>query len=188
MGTEAVLAGMVAGAAALESAGAGVSELALPELSDLATLNGAILSIEACAYHENILRDRLDELGSIARDRMIGAYSYSSTAFVQFQQARAVLRKQLQEKLAGFDLLVLPGMAYEAPPLGENLTNTRFTGPFNAMGWPAIVVPTGNGEGNLPVSMQIVAGPWQEARVLRAATVVERDGPWSAGSVAPGYR
>lgn len=187
MGTEAVLAGMAAGAAALERAGAVVSDIALPELSDLTALNSAILSIEACAYHEHLLRDRLDELGSIARERMLGAYSFSPTSFVQFQQARAVLRRQLQEKLEDFDLLVLPGMANEAPPLGENRTNTRFTGPFNALGWPAMVVPTGNGEGNLPVSMQIVAGPWQESRIFRAATVVERDVPWTAGSVAPGY-
>jgi Asp-tRNA(Asn)/Glu-tRNA(Gln) amidotransferase A subunit family amidase len=187
LGTEAVLAGIAGGVAALERAGAAVSEIALPELSDLTALNSAILSVEACAYHEHLLRDRLDELGSIARDRMLGAYSFSPTAFVQFQQTRAVLRQRLQEKLADFDLLVLPGMANEAPPLGENRANTRFTGPFNAMGWPAMVVPTGLGEGNLPVSMQIVAGPWQEERIFRAATVVERDGPWAAGSVAPGY-
>lgn len=187
LGTDAVLAGMAAGIAALKAAGASVTEVAIPELSDLGAINGAILTVEASSYHEHFLRDRPDDLGQWTRDRMLGTYSFGPTSFVQFQQARSVLREKVLERLAGFDILALPGMPYEAPPIGVNRTNTRFTGPFNALGWPAIVVPTGLGEGGLPVSMQLVAGPWQEQLLFRAAQVVERDGPWKTGKVASGF-
>ena len=181
LGSDAVMEGMRAGVAALEAAGARVTEVDMVELSDLGLINGQILVLEASAYYEDILRDQADKLGDWTRDRMLGAYANSPTAFVQLQQARAVLRQQIEEKLAGVDILALPGMPYEAPLLGVNKSNTRFTGPFNALGWPAFVVPTGLGEGGLPVSLQLVARPWQEHTLFRAATIVERDGPWQSG-------
>jgi len=185
LGTDAVLSGMQAGVAALEAAGAVLTEVDLPELTDLGLVNQGILAIEASAYHEHFLRDRLDDLAEWTRERMLATYAYSPTAFVQLQQSRAMLREQIASKLSGFDILALPGMPYEAPPLGVNRSNTRFTGPFNALGWPAIVVPTGLGDGGLPVSLQLVAQPWQEKLLFRAAHVVEVDGPWQGGKVAP---
>lgn len=185
LGTDAVLAGMQAGVKALEQAGATSAEIALSQVSDLQLVNGAILSIEAAAYYERFLRDRPDDLGQWTRDRMLAAYAFSPTTFVQMQQARAVLRQQVLDALEDFDILALPGMPYEAPPLGVNRSNTRFTGAFNALGWPAIVVPSGLGESGLPVSLQLVARPWREGLLFQAARVVERDGPWQGGKLAP---
>jgi Asp-tRNA(Asn)/Glu-tRNA(Gln) amidotransferase A subunit family amidase len=178
LGTPAVLEGMRQGIAALEAGGAQISEVAIPEMIDLSVLYGMLLVIEAAAYYEPFLRDRPDDIGEFARDRLLGAYAYSPTAFVSASQARAALRKRIMQTLEGFDLVVVPGMPHEAPPLGVVQANTRFTGPFNALGWPAIVVPTILGEHGLPVSLQIAARPWLEPLVLRAARVVERDGPW----------
>jgi Asp-tRNA(Asn)/Glu-tRNA(Gln) amidotransferase A subunit family amidase len=185
LGTDAVTRGTQAGVAALEAAGALLGEIDLPELTDLGLVNSGILAIEASAYHEHFLRDRQDDLADWTRERMLAAYAYSPTAFVQLQQSRAVLREQIAAKLSGFDILALPGMPYEAPPLGVNRMNTRYTGPFNALGWPAMVVPTGLGKGGLPVSLQLVAQPWQEKLLFRAGHVVEVDGPWQGGKVAP---
>jgi Asp-tRNA(Asn)/Glu-tRNA(Gln) amidotransferase A subunit family amidase len=178
LGTPAVLEGMKQGVAALEAAGATIDEIAIPELVDLSVLYGALLVIEAAAYYEPFLRDCPDDLGEFARDRLLGAYAYAPTTFVSASQARASLRRRIEERLTGYDLVIVPGMPHEAPPLGIVESNTRFTGPFNALGWPAIVVPTLIGENNLPVSIQIAARPWLEPWVLRAANVIERDGPW----------
>lgn len=185
LGTDAVLAGVQAGVKALEGAGATSTEIALTQISELQLVNGAILNIEAAAYYERFLRDRPDDLGQWTRDRMLAAYAFSPTTFVQMQQARAVLRQQMLHALADVDVLALPGLPYEAPPLGVNRANTRYTGAFNALGWPAIVVPVGLGEGGLPVSLQLVAKPWQERLLFQAARVVEHNGPWQGGKVAP---
>jgi aspartyl-tRNA(Asn)/glutamyl-tRNA(Gln) amidotransferase subunit A len=178
LGTPAVLEGVKAGLAALESAGAVIEEVAVPDMSDLWALNGVLLVIESTAYYEPFLRDRFEDIGEFARDRLLLAYSYSPLFFVKGSQARAVLRDRIENRLAGFDLVVTPGMPHEAPPLGVVEQNTRYTSVFNALGWPAIVVPTGLGEANLPVAIQIAARPWQESLVLRAGRVVERDGLW----------
>ncbi len=176
LGTPGVLAGLDASAAALEAAGAHLTQVAITEFGDLARLYGALLVIEAAAYYERFLQERPDDLTNFARNRMLLAYAYSPTFFVQAQQARGVLRQRINARVADLDLVLLPGMPHEAPPLGIVQSNTRFTGPFNALGWPAIVVPSGRGEGGLPVAAQLAARPWREDLVLRAARVVEQAG------------
>ena len=50
----------------------------------------------------------------------------------------------------------------------------RFTQPFNLSGHPACSVPCGFTVGGLPVGMQIVGRPFDEATVLRAADAWQR--------------
>lgn len=178
--TPAVRKGVDDGVAALAEAGAEVVELAVPELRDLNVINLAILNIEATAYYERFLRDRWDDVSQWSRDRLIGAYAYGPVDFVQAQQARAVLRSRIEELTEGIDLLALPGVPHEAPPIGIVEQNGRFCGPFNTLGWPAAVVPVGLGNHDVPVSMQLVGKPWQDAMVLRAAHAVDLHGPWQA--------
>ncbi|MFW6075146.1 MAG: amidase [Chloroflexota bacterium] len=182
--TPAVLNGVDRGVAALKEAGAVVVDLALPEIRDLNELNLTVLNLEAAAYYERYLSDRYDDIGQWTRDRLLGAYAFSPTTFIQVMQARTRIRRRVERLLAQFDLIALPGVPHEAPPLGQVNLNGRYMGPFNTLGWPAIVVPTDLGEGNLPVSMQLVGKPWRERTLLRAARTVERDGPWN-GRTAP---
>jgi Asp-tRNA(Asn)/Glu-tRNA(Gln) amidotransferase A subunit family amidase len=47
------------------------------------------------------------------------------------------------------------------------------TGPFNALGWPAVSVPCGRDSEGMPVGLQIAGRPWREEDCLAAAAVVE---------------
>ena len=109
------------------------------------------------------------------RDRLTVAYAYGPNAAVQAQQMRAVLRARLDRLWEHFDLLSTPALAYGAPPLGEPRSNTRYMIPFNTLGWPAIVVPTGLTGDGLPLATQVIGRPWDEATVLRAARAVEAE-------------
>ena len=50
--------------------------------------------------------------------------------------------------------------------------------PFNLTGFPAISIPCGFDEDNLPVGLQIVGKPFQEGVVLRTAFNYEQATPW----------
>jgi len=96
------------------------------------------------------------------------------------------------------DVLLTPGLA-QLPPAalrwGERgwLANVRasssyapFGGVWNLAGWPAIVIPAGRHIGTgMPLSVQLVAQPGGEARLLAVAAQLEQLAPWPA--VAPGY-
>jgi aspartyl-tRNA(Asn)/glutamyl-tRNA(Gln) amidotransferase subunit A len=175
-----------AGLRALADAGAEIVDLSLPELEDLRVIGSPIINLEAAAYHERNLRERPQDLGQFPRDRLMVGYAYGPIAYVQAQQTRAVLRARLDRVWEQVDLLSSPALAYGAPPLSEPRSNTRYSIPFNALGWPAVVVPSGLTGDGLPLSTQIIGRPWDEARVLRAGRIVERDGPWQ-GRRPAGY-
>jgi len=92
-----------------------------------------------------------------------------------------------------FDLLVTPTMAIEPPPVGvlqavhavpevpplEVLSMAAFTAVFNITGQPAISLPLHMAASGLPVGVQLVAGPWQDDRLLRVAAQLEAAAPWS---------
>ena len=185
LGPPDVLAAWQAGLAALERDGAELVEIDLPEIADLRVLNTTILALEAVAYHEPTLRTRLDDYGEFMRQRILSSYVHGPDTFVRAQQARAVARRRCMAIFAQVDLLSLPTMPGGAPLLGVP-ASTAFTAPFNVLGWPAITVPVGLTDGGLPLGLQLAGKPWDEGTVLRAARVVEADGPWQERT-PPGY-
>ena len=51
---------------------------------------------------------------------------------------------------------------------------TRFTNPFNALGWPALALPCGVADHGLPASIQLVGRAGADALVLGAGIALER--------------
>ena len=62
----------------------------------------------------------------------------------------------------------------DALPKWDVFEQPSFTMPFNVAGYPAISVCSGYGAGDLPVAMQLVGKPFQEAKVLRIADAFEK--------------
>jgi Asp-tRNA(Asn)/Glu-tRNA(Gln) amidotransferase A subunit family amidase len=54
----------------------------------------------------------------------------------------------------------------------------RNLAPFNHFGWPALSMPCGLTRGGLPVGVQLVAGPWQEGRLLALAAAFQGATGW----------
>ena len=63
-----------------------------------------------------------------------------------------------------------------APALNEG-SSIAMTAPFNALGWPAMTVPVGWTDTLLPLGLQLVARPWDEATLLQVAAVLEATQP-----------
>ena len=160
----------------LEAAGAMRVTVDLRGMADLRVVNGALLAMEAAAYHRPMLRARAADYGEFARLRLLAAHAYAPGAYLRAQQARAIARAGFERALDGVDLLSTPTMPGGAPALGVPAP-TRFTAPFNLLGWPAISVPIGLTAGALPLGLQLVGPPWAEAQVLRAARAVELSVP-----------
>jgi aspartyl-tRNA(Asn)/glutamyl-tRNA(Gln) amidotransferase subunit A len=166
------MAAVERGATALKAAGAHVQEIALPELDGLRVVGGAILGLEAAAFHLPWLRTRIDDYGEFMRQRVLAAFAYEAGTFVRAQQARAALRRQISERFAAIDILLSPIHPGPIPERGVPATNGLAI-PFNCLGWPALTMPVGVAADGMPLALQIVGRPWEEATVLRAAAAVE---------------
>ncbi|MGK4578895.1 amidase [Kitasatospora sp. HPMI-4] len=109
------------------------------------------------------------------------------------QSQRADWQRRLEQFFAWHDVLVTPALAQPAPPArrwhtrgwtGNILANTRyapFSHPWNLAGWPALALPAGHHPGfaeHLPLSVQLVAPPGGERRLLALAAELEERRPW----------
>jgi aspartyl-tRNA(Asn)/glutamyl-tRNA(Gln) amidotransferase subunit A len=183
----------VEGAArALETAGAVVDEVALPSVRAASAGSLAVVATEALTYHAAWLRTRPADYDPEVRTRlMLGAF-VSGVHYVRGQQARALIRREVDEALARRDVLLAPATPVTAPGVDERQTTLgdgpsdvrsaliRLTRPFNFSGHPACSVPCGFTASGLPIGMQIVGRPFDEATVLRAADGYQRITDWHA--------
>jgi len=188
--TPEVKAAIAAAAKQLEAAGAVVDEVNLTQLAHVATGSAAIVGSEALAYHAAWMRTRPQDYQPDVRERLrLGAF-VTGAHYVRSQQARALLAREVDDVLARRDVLLAPATPLVAPILGEREATLgdgpsdvraallRCTRPFNFSGHPACAAPCGFTPGGLPIGMQIVGRPFDEATVLRVVDAYQRITDW----------
>ncbi len=187
-----VRAAVEAAAKQLEQAGAVVDEVNLAEVVHVAAASFAIVATEALAYHAEWMRTRSADYQPDVRDRLQMGALVSGVQYVRAQQVRQLVRREVDAALARRDVLLAPATPIPAPVLGEKQTQLgdgtsdvrsaliRFTRPFNLSGHPACSVPCGFTAAGLPLGMQLVGRPFDEATVLRAADAYQRLTDWHA--------
>jgi len=181
-----VRAAVEAAATTLSRAGAVVDEVSLERMSLVSAASMAIVGSEALAYHGEFLRTRASEYDpDVARRLRLSAF-IGGAHYVRAQQVRALVRDEVDAVLARRDVLLAPSTPIVAPAVGERQAMLgdgpsevrsaliRFTRPFNLSGHPACALPCGFTDGGLPIGMQLVGRPFDEATVLRAADAFQR--------------
>jgi aspartyl-tRNA(Asn)/glutamyl-tRNA(Gln) amidotransferase subunit A len=170
----------------LAAAGAVVDEVRLPLMDEVAAGAFAVVAAEALAWHAKNLRTRAADYQPDVRQRLMTGVVVSGLQYVRAQQVRARFRAEVDGALARRDVLLAPSTPLSATVVGESRTRIgdteadvrpsliRCTRPFNFSGHPACSVPCGFTASGLPVGMQIVGRPFDEATVLRAADAYQR--------------
>ncbi len=188
------LADEVAGAfdAALKqiaALGASVGEVSMPSVVMGAPVTRFVMIPEALEWHERWLRERPRDYGDDVRERLEMGMAITATDYIRAQRARARMLAEALDALSSHDVLVAPVSEIAAPlidrpasPLDPDTREAvdmtarlvRFTAPFDATGQPALALPTGFSSDGLPLSMQIIGKPFDEATVCRVAAAYER--------------
>jgi aspartyl-tRNA(Asn)/glutamyl-tRNA(Gln) amidotransferase subunit A len=103
----------------LRGLGAAIGEIELPPLALYNATASLITRSEGFAIHEKTLRERPQDYGALARDRLtIGAYIRASD-MVQAMRRRLMLVAATNAAMTGFDAILLPTCPDPAPVLGE---------------------------------------------------------------------
>lgn len=159
--------------------GAMVEFVDFPEARRAAETNGLMVVADAAAVHRERLEQHPEGFGDDVLRRLRSGAGASSTEYALARRTQVELRRKFEQFFDGYDLLLTPTTPIPAPPIeGPDAVEqarrlTRFTAPFNLTGLPAISVPCGSTRDGLPIGLQIVAGPWQEKRLLRGARAFE---------------
>ena len=130
-----------------------------------------------------VARTRLGDFSERLRSRLILGALVSGVDYVQAVRRRRELRAELQQAMAGLDVVLTATQPAEAAkidavPKWDLFDKPGFTMTFNVAGYPAISICAGFGAGGLPVAIQLVAKPFQEPTLFRVADAFEKATPF----------
>jgi amidase len=128
----------------------------------------------------------------LASGRALDSISYLKSVGTLQRVTRQLMARWDDE----FDVLLTPTMTIEPPRAGEILAAVHasvttgvpalqvfqmavLTSVFNMSGQPAISLPTHTTSSGLPIGVQLVGGPFGEARLLQVAAQLEAALPWA---------
>lgn len=180
--------------AAIDDLAAAGADIRRFELPNLVYGLGAILAIElssSTAYHDVSLRAGLatgyqpDVRTLVEIGRLVTGPDY-----LKAEQFRRLLSQDFSRVFDELDAIVVPTTPLTAwvhgattveiggRPESVLAASWRLTYPFNLTGLPAISLPCGFDRHGLPIGLQIVAKPFDEAMVLRVAHAYEARHDW----------
>lgn len=159
----------------------------LPESDRAKAAAYLITASEGASQHLSALRSRPHDFDPATRDRFFAGALIPSQWYHQAQRFRSWYRDQLKQVFQKFDIILAPTTPCVAPKLGQKTVEIagknvevrphlgRFTQPISFVGLPVLSVPMYH-SGNLPLGVQIIASPYNEALLLRLAKVLEQEG------------
>ena len=168
-----------------------VDEISLEVLDDLSVWrSGAnVTAVESYLFHQRDLRENLDQFDEIVSARMLDGRDISAIDFLSQVRARGAMRSKTLQTLEAVDFLITPTTPFAAPPVHEvdvddvyfriNGLCLRNTSAVNTLGLCAISLPCGLTRDGLPIGLQLIGKPGDEARLLRLARAYEQAAEWS---------
>ncbi|MBZ5582486.1 MAG: Asp-tRNA(Asn)/Glu-tRNA(Gln) amidotransferase GatCAB subunit A [Acidobacteriia bacterium] len=183
-GVEAAVRGAIARAAAL---GAVVKAVQTPDIDAINAVGRVIQLCEVSALMQPHL-GRSDDFGADVWSLLNQGTLLPATDYINAQRLRRRMRRDFQKLWAEVDCLIAPTTPNTAPEFGQTavrlggrdenvrLASTRLVRAINVLGLPALSMPCGLSGGGLPVGIQIVGAPFQEALILQVGAALEDAG------------
>lgn len=177
--TPEIAAGVEASARLLEARGSRLLEIPLPApLAHYRRAAGIINPADSYSIHEADFIERAAMMGQALRDKMTTGSMVRAADVIAAHRLRRHLARATDALFGLCDLLLLPGAYRTAPRFDDPAAVMAFTreGAMNIAslsGHPAICAPCGFDAEGLPLNVQLMGPYFAEARVLRAAQVIE---------------
>jgi AtzE family amidohydrolase len=164
-----------------------VRRVTIPENDRARAAAMIITASEGASLHMEDLKSRPMDFDPMTRDRFLAGALVPAELYVRAQRFRAWYRERVHDIFRDVDVLLAPTTPFPAPRIGQEMSAvagvqvpTRpmlglYTQPLSFVGLPVISVPV-TGPSPLPLGVQLVAAPWNEAHLFRIAAVLERDG------------
>ena len=127
----------------------------------------------------------------VKRRVMLGTYTlsagYIDAYYVKALRVRRLIRNDFDEAFKKVDVIASPTSPNTAFKIGGLINDPLamylediYTISANLAGLPGISIPAGISKAGLPIGMQLVAAPFEEAKLLRAARMFEKETGWTA--------
>ncbi len=140
---------------------------------------GVIIATESFAGHGHLLVPGAPRGDEASRARVLRGRDIPAARYAAALQNRDARRLAFAEVFRQTDVLVLPTLPIAAAPVDaldeQDLSPSRLTRFVGYFGLCAIALPCGVTRDGLPMSLQLVAGPHQEKRLLELGAAFQRE-------------
>ena len=154
----------------LGQAGATVEEVSVP--TDFDTLQAAhrvVMTVEAAAVHQSDFSARPDDYAPNVRGVIEAGMLTPAVTYLQAQRIRQRFRRDMEETIRGFDILLMSTTDSPAPTDLSTTGNFMYQSPWTSCGFPTISLPSALSESGLPLGMQLASAPFAEETLLATA-------------------
>ncbi|MBD2387669.1 AtzE family amidohydrolase [Cylindrospermum sp. FACHB-282] len=159
----------------------------IPEANRARAAAFVITASEGANLHLDKLRLCPQDFDPATRDRFLAGALIPSSWYLQAQRFRRWYRDRLREVFQNVDIVIAPTTPITAPLIGQQTMLLEgqeilvrphlglFTQPLSFIGLPVLSVPIQR-QNALPLGVQLIAAPYNEALILRVAAVLEANG------------
>ncbi|GAX41009.1 amidase [Tolypothrix sp. NIES-4075] len=161
--------------------------ITIPEAHRARAAAFVITASEGANLHLEKLRERPQDFDPATRDRFLAGALIPSSWYIQAQRFRKWYRDRVREIFQNVDVIIAPTTPCPAPLIGQEtmildgeeiLVRPHlglYTQPLSFIGLPVLSVPIQQ-ENGLPLGVQLIAAPYNEALILQVASVLEAKG------------
>lgn len=166
----------------LRGLGATLEECRLRPLRDYNDVKIILAESEVINVHLHGLRQRARDFGADIRARMLPALLFTAQDYVTAAREQRRLLTQTLALHERYDALIMAGQG-EAPTFASHNCLNFWQRPnvftlANVTGQPALALPIGFGSRGLPLGMQILARPFDDATALKIGHVYQQATAW----------
>ncbi|BAY75613.1 amidase [Nostoc linckia NIES-25] len=163
----------------------------IPEVHRARAAAFVITAIEGANLHLDKLQKRPEDFDPATRDRFLAGALIPSSWYLQAQRFRRWYRDRVREVFQNVDIILAPTTPISAPLIGQKTMILDgeeilirphlglFTQPLSFIGLPVLSVPIQRPNA-LPLGVQLIAAPYNEALIFQVAAVLEAKGVISA--------
>lgn len=173
--------------------GATVLDIDIPEVVPWNAAGTMIISAEAAAIHGNWLRTRPQDYSDQVRARLEQGLAFPAASYLDALRLRGVALRQFCEQVySKVDVVHAPVVGFQTPTIEETdlggrpeagamlARTTRLTRPGNFLGVPIVSANAGFTKAGMPIGMQLMGRPHDDATVLRAGHAFQQATDWHA--------
>ncbi len=167
----------------LKKLGAHIEDCRTRPMQDSFDTKVVIAESEIYSIHYDNLKSRPGDFGRDFLGRVLPACLFQSSDYVQASREHRRIIAEMQPLYEKYDVLLTAGFG-PAPRLDAHKTanfwqKTNVFTPSNVTGGPSLTLPNGYSSG-LPLGMQLIGRPFDEATVLRAGYAYQQATDWHA--------
>ncbi|MGY1731348.1 amidase [Geodermatophilus sp. SYSU D01045] len=177
----------------LEAQGARLREVEIPYADQMMAVEFGVLVPEASAYHQEMLRESGGLYTDDVRVFLEAGETVLATQYIKALRVRTLVQQAFRRAFEGIDALVCPTLPAAAAEVGQQTFTfpggrekavidawVGHSAPGNITGLPALSVPCGFTSSGLPIGLQVIGRPFDEAGVLRVGQTYESATDWGS--------